>query len=463
MITGKQLIAWGYAPGTYFKDALPAANAIAEAGGDEAAIRAAVDRFVPPPTIPLRPSADLTYHVNIEASDDDDAANIESVDSTMRELLRTPTIKAGAVMPDACPAGPKGTIPVGGVVATENAIHPGFHSADICCSVMVSVLGDVDPVRVMDLGMERSHFGGGGRRDRRLTAPAILSEFADNPFLAGLEDAAHDHFGTQGDGNHFFYVGRIESTGDVALVTHHGSRKPGAMLYKRGMQVAERFRHRLSPDTLKQNAWIPADTREGEDYWAALQIIRAWTKGNHEAVHDLVRDGLGVDLKDRFWNEHNFVFRRSDGLFYHGKGATPAWSDFAADSNGLTLIPLNMSEPILIARGKDAAHGLGFSPHGAGRNWGRKAHVRRLGEHDPADVIKRETEGLDVRFWCGVHDLSELPSAYKDAANVRRQIDKFGLADVVDTIEPIGSIMAGDWLTPFREKRRANANSNNQS
>ena len=46
MITGKQLIAWGYAPGTYFKDALPAANAVAEAGGDEAAIRAAVDKFV---------------------------------------------------------------------------------------------------------------------------------------------------------------------------------------------------------------------------------------------------------------------------------------------------------------------------------------------------------------------------------------------------------------------------------
>lgn len=31
---------------------------------------------------------------------------------------------------------------------------------------------------------------------------------------------------------------------------------------------------------------------------------------------------------DRFWNEHNFVFRRSDGLFYHGKGATPAFDNW---------------------------------------------------------------------------------------------------------------------------------------
>ena len=455
MITGKQLIAWGYAPGTYFKDALPAANAVLEAGGDEAAIRAAVDQFVPPPTTPLRPHGELAYFRNIEADTEDDAANIASVDETMALLMRTPTIKAGAVMPDACPAGPKGTIPVGGVVAAENAIHPGFHSADICCSVMVSVFGDVDPVKVMDLGMARTHFGGGGRRDDRLAAPAILQQFDDNPFLTGLADAGHDHFGTQGDGNHFFYVGRIKSRGDIALVTHHGSRKPGAMLYKRGMQAAERYRTRTSPETLKQNAWIPADTQDGENYWAALQIIRAWTKANHEAIHELVRDGLGTELQDRFWNEHNFVFRRDDGLFYHGKGATPAWSDFAADSSGLTLIPLNMAEPILIARGKDADHGLGFSPHGAGRNWGRKAHVRRLGEHDPNEVIARETEGLDVRFWCGAHDLSELPSAYKNAATVRAQIDHFGLAEVVDTIEPIGTIMAGDWLTPHLRDRRA--------
>ena len=38
--------------------------------------------------------------------------------------------------------------------------------------------------------------------------------------------------------------------------------------------------------------------------------------------------------KGRFWNEHNFVFRKSDGLFYHAKGATPAWQGFAADTAG---------------------------------------------------------------------------------------------------------------------------------
>ena len=67
--------------------------------------------------------------------------------------------------------------------------------------------------------------------------------------------------------------------------------------------------------------------------------------------------------------------------------------------------------------------------------------------------------GLDIRSFCGVPDLSELPSAYKSAAQVRRQIESFGLAEIVDEIVPYGSIMAGDWEkdAPWRKKREGKA------
>ena len=66
-------------------------------------------------------------------------------------------------MPDACPAGPPGTIPVGGVVATKNAIHPGMHSADICCSVMLTDFGKTNPKTVLDIAQKTTHFGPRGR------------------------------------------------------------------------------------------------------------------------------------------------------------------------------------------------------------------------------------------------------------------------------------------------------------
>ncbi len=455
MIDGKTLIGWGFKPGPWFASAISAANIAKDQGADEVKLREVVSAHMPPPPIEIRAAGELPFFQNIEEIDEGDAGNIASVRETMTELMRTPTIKGGAFMPDACPTGPVGQIPVGGVVVTENAIHPGFHSADICCSVAISVIGDVDPKLVLDEAQRLTHFGGGGRGKKRLEAPKVLEEFAGNQFLVGLEDAGHDHFGTQGDGNHFLFVGRMKSTGDVALVTHHGSRKPGAMLYKRGMTVAQRHTAKVSPETMKGNAWIPADTAEGRDYWAALQIIREWTKQNHFAIQDLVAGAIGHMPIDRFWNEHNFIFQKSDGFFYHGKGATPAWDGYAADSSGLTLIPLNMSEPVLITRGLNADHALGFSPHGAGRNWGRKAHVRSLGEHDADEQVQTEAGHIDARWWCGKPDVSELPSAYKRAATVRQQIDSFGLAEIVDEVVPFGGIMAGDWLTDFlAEKRR---------
>ena len=183
-------------------------------------------------------------------------------------------------------------------------------------------------------------------------------------------------------------------------------------------------------------------------------MIRLWTKGNHFAIHDLVARDLGAGIEDRFWNEHNFVFRKSDGLFYHAKGATPAWINFAEDSTGPTLIPLNMRQPILVTRGLDAESGLGFAPHGAGRNFSRTAYLRRLAKVSEADLVARETQGIDARFFCGIPDLSELPSAYKNAATVRKQIEEYRLSQVVDTIEPYGCIMAGDWMRPFRRGKR---------
>ena len=308
VITGKTLIAWGYRPGPWFAQAIAAAEAARRSGAGDAELRSLVERFVPPPAIPLRDPGGLAHRLNITAEDADEAANVAAVERHMVELMRVPTIRAGAVMPDACPAGSApGTIPVGGVVAAENAIHPGMHSADICCSMALTVLGDVEPARVLDAGMQLSHFGGGGRSaGRRIDPPAaLLARFDANPFLKPIIPAASEHFATQGDGNHFF-----------------------------------------------------------------------------------------------------------------------------------------------------AENGLGFAPHGAGRNFSRTAFLRRHAGKTEEQLVAEQTAGIDARFFCGIPDVSELPGAYKDAASMRRQIDAFGLAEIVDLIEPLGSIMAGDWQRSFRGRSR---------
>ncbi|RAZ74810.1 RtcB family protein [Mesorhizobium atlanticum] len=456
IVSGQDLIDAGMRQGKWFARALVAANDVLEKGGSHADAIEAARAFAPPPAMPLHASGALSLHLNILAENQHEADNVEAVTRSMTELMRTPVVRAGAVMPDACPAGSPGTIPVGGVAVSE-AIHPGMHSADICCSMAISVFPGVAPAALLDAVHAVTHFGPGGRQRGQQFRPAdaLFQRFEANELLRDLKSAAIEHFGTQGDGNHFAYVGTLKSSGETALVTHHGSRAPGARLYAKGMKIAEGVRRTLSPETLPQNAWIPADTREGDAYWEALQVIREWTKGNHMLIHDLAAEKLSAKVSDRFWNEHNFVFRRSDGLFYHGKGATPAFDGWADDATDLTLIPLNMAEPVLIVRGKNAENGLGFSPHGAGRNFSRSQHRRMQVGRSDAEIFAEETKGIDARFFSGVTDISELPSAYKNAASMRRQIEHFGLADIVDEVLPYGCIMAGDWEAnaPWRKKK----------
>src|SRR4028118_629016 len=126
MITGKDLLDLGLKPGKWFKEALEHLNAN---GLEGEAMLAYLETVKPAPVIPLLEEP-VGFYENISADTTEEQDNIDYVKKSMDQLMRTPTVVTGAIMPDACPAGPVGTIPVGGVVVTKKAIHPGMHSAD---------------------------------------------------------------------------------------------------------------------------------------------------------------------------------------------------------------------------------------------------------------------------------------------------------------------------------------------
>jgi RNA-splicing ligase RtcB len=349
-----------------------------------------------------------------------------------------------------------------------------------------TVLPDgVETGRFMDALAASTRFGPGGRAPADQIADPITDEIEEtrNPFLQGLVGRAKAQLCDQGDGNHFAFLGSLEvgpgltreltGNGQTALaravegrtrvnvlVTHHGSRDLGAQVYKRGLAEAVRHTKAVSPDTPAHQAWIDPESEVGELYWEALTYVARWTKRNHQLVHERTLARLGIAPLAAFGNEHNFVWKRGD-RYYHGKGATPAWTD-ESGSPLLGLIPLNMAAPVLLTLGRDARQFASFSPHGAGRNKSRTALLKELGIHGlPAQeflarsrvAVDRQTEGLDVRFFYDRPDVSESPVAYKSADQVREQIERFGLADVIGLIMPKGSIMAGDYDRPWQGKK----------
>jgi hypothetical protein len=493
LLTGNDFLEAGWQPGPDVGRALRvAAEYEAKGIADRAYLLKLVAKKVPraAPKASLRP-APAPLGEAIDATGDAEAANLANVRRHMHALLRVPVIERGAILPDACPAGAAlGTIPVGGAIAVRNAILPAAHSADICCSLYATFFrSGKDVGALLDDLMASTRFGAGGRRPDDLVSHPVTDEAVwGNPFLSGLQEAARVHLADQGDGNHFAFLGAVEFgpealarleadgkadlaaglrgasvSGDrfsgLALVTHHGSRGLGAKVYARGQKAAEKQTTRAAEGIPTHAAWLDASSPEGEDYWEALQYVSRWTLANHQCIHRRFLERSGASPAGACGNEHNFVWRRGD-LFLHGKGATPAWN--GPDGHpSLGLIPLHMAAPILLVLGRDNPDYLSFCPHGAGRNVSRTATLKpfrredgSLDERRVAAEIARTTSGLDIRWWHGRPDLSETPVGYKDADQVKAQIARFGLADVVAEIRPLGCVMAGDaGPAPWRNRR----------
>ncbi len=492
-IKARDLIAAGWHEGRRLGDALRRARELESTGLVRTEVLAEVEKKFPKDIaviLPRHEAAPLAEAIETETPEE--ATNVAAARQRMTELLHVPVVKRGVIMPDACPSGGGyATIPVGGAIEVENAIIPGAHSADICCSMFATFFPANHPIgEMMDHLQKTTHFGAGGRpRGFQMTSAVLDEPVWDNPFLSGLRSRAQDFLGTQGDGNHFAYIGRIqftdaqraaiESAGytDLAewivrrdgafnvLVTHHGSRGLGADLYKRGQVAARKWCAENAKDIPDSAVWLPGDSPEGCSYWDALQYIGRWTRENHALIHDALMRRLGQRALVQIGNEHNFVWKRGDS-FFHGKGATPAWQDTSGRPL-LGIIPLNMAREILLVLGANNDGYLSFCPHGAGRNLSRTAMLAPYkdaeGELDPARVrqaLAETTVGLDIRWFGGAPDLSESPRAYKDATKVKAQIERFGLATFVGEIQPQGCIMAGEapeppWVRARREKRAA--------
>lgn len=434
MVTGKTLIELGYTPSEWFGTALRLLKYVSEHDLDE--IRSICDELVKSNVDNKLYSfkSNIDYKLFIDANSAVEKQNLDLVIRDMNEIMKTPTVIDGAIMPDGCPVG-QGNIPVGAVCVTENTIHPLMHSSDVCCSVATTILPpETNMKTLMDDCFNFTHFGKGGRRDAIELNSDLEVKIKSNYFTRDFIELSKSNLGTQGDGNHFLFIGRSEKTNNVHLVTHHGSRGFGAKVYKKGINEARRFTEKICKDT--KNYWLDYNTDLGKEYWEALQIVKEWTLLNHKVIHSVAKKYSPIDF---YWNPHNFVFKDGN-KFYHAKGSTPMLDKFntTKDERNTKLIPLNMAEPILIVESIDD-NVFGFAPHGAGRNMSRTEFNKQYSK----DELTKSVSHLDVRFYSGIPDTSEFPQAYKSANEVTKQIEKFKLAKIVDKILPYGSIMAG--------------------
>src|SRR5438874_3349108 len=128
----------------------------------------------------------------------------------MEKACLLPIAVAGALMPDAHPGY---GLPIGGVLATENAVVPYAVGVDIACRMKMTVL-DL-PAHDLERNQDRlaraiaaeTRFGVGATfRDRR-EHEVLDADWTVSPITTQNKDRAWSQLGTSGSGNHFVEFG----------------------------------------------------------------------------------------------------------------------------------------------------------------------------------------------------------------------------------------------------------------
>lgn len=334
-------------------------------------------------------------------------------------------------------------LPIGGVLATENAVIPYAVGVDIACRMRLTVYdykanrlaGERD--RLANILEAETRFGIGVVFKNRREHSVMDEDWSITPITQRLRDKAWAQLGTSGSGNHFVEFGSFTASNDscglppgeyLALLSHSGSRGSGAQVCetysRRAMET-----HASLPKHLKHLAWLDIHEADGQEYWAAMNLMGHYAAANHAVIHRHISRALGMDSILEVENHHNFAWKEHhviDGtlreLIVHRKGATPA-------GNGvLGIIPGSMAAPGFLVRGKGNVTSLQSASHGAGRVMSRKKAL----ESFTWSATKKLLADRGVQLLSA--GLDEVPGVYKDIESVMAaQTD---LVDIVGRFDP---------------------------
>ncbi len=358
---------------------------------------------------------------------DMETQSIEQIENA----CRLPISVAGALMPDAHTGY---GLPIGGVLATENAVIPYAVGVDIACRMRMSVV-DL-PISALEQQTDRlrraieqeTRFGVGATFKKRRQHVVMDEDWSFALVVRQHKDKAWSQLGTSGSGNHFVEFGTLtlpkpdlglEAGIYLALLSHSGSRGTGNLIATHYSKLAADHRPELPPE-LRHLAWLDLEREAGREYWQAMELMGRYAAANHELIHRHVTENLGVEVLLDIENHHNFAWKEKHfgrDLIVHRKGATPA------GQGAIGIIPGSMATPGFVVRGKGNPESLNSAAHGAGRRMSRKAAKREFTWEDCRNFLSQRGVTLMSA------GLDEVPMAYKDIEQVMRAQQ--------DLVEPI--------------------------
>lgn len=340
----------------------------------------------------------------------------------METAMALPVIVQGALMPDAHTGY---GVPIGGVLAVDNAVIPFAVGVDIGCRMALSILEESDSFlrryghQVKEALKEYTHFGMEGGLEFNQEHEVLDSScFQATELLKRMQSKAARQLGSSGSGNHFVEFGEIELwEGNalqlppkkyLALLSHSGSRGLGANIAQHYTKIAMNICK--LPAEVQQLAWLDLDSEAGQEYWLSMNLAGDYAKACHDRIHLNLLKALGLQVLVTVESHHNFAWkdRLADGrdVIIHRKGATPA------HEGEMGIIPGSMTTAAYLVKGRGVGNALYSASHGAGRAMSRK----KAKDNTTVSALKKMLSDAGVTLIGG--SVEENPMAYKDIERV---------------------------------------------
>jgi tRNA-splicing ligase RtcB len=283
--------------------------------------------------------------------------------------------------------------------------------------------------------------------------------------------------GTLGSGNHFLELGRVDEIyapaaaqalglepGQVTVIVHSGSRGLGHQACEDYLKVVGKASDRYGiklPD--RQLASAPIRSAEGRAYLGAMAAAANFAWCNRQLMMHLAEkafmDALRLSerelgfalIYDICHNIAKFEEHEVDGvkrrLCVHRKGATrafgpgnPALPEAVRSIGQPVLIPGDMGRYSFLLIGKEKAMRATFGStcHGAGRVLSRSQAKKQAKGRDL--IAELRDAGVTIRYRGRATMAEEMPSAYKDVADVVEVMEEAGVSDRVARLRPFAVI-----------------------
>lgn len=349
------------------------------------------------------------------------------------------------IMPD-CHAGAGCTI--GTTMEINDKITPNLVGVDIGCGMLTVMLAETE-INLQKLDAVINEFIPNGFNIH--TEPKADFDF-DKLIAKNLNiDRAKLSIGSLGGGNHFIEVGK-NSIGELFLVIHSGSRNIGGQVAKyyqdiaisnltdnskeskelieklkadgRKKEIGKELKKLKKPVINKDLAYLTGN--DFENYMHDMELMQRYAVLNRRTMAQIILKEAGLSAVDSFETIHNYIdFER----MMLRKGAV------SAEDGEILLIPINMRDGSIIARGKGNEDWNYSAPHGAGRLMGRSEAYKKLDFNEFKEQMK-DVYSTSVL----TETLDEAPNAYKSMKEIIEAIGE--TVEIIDIIKPIYNFKA---------------------